>query len=129
MHNCTALVEYEQDGKVKHDSRGKIILPNGVYLDSVPGRTMIERVDEYHQQNLNQVAGLLVSIFSSRESTTMASYTLCNAPESQSYQYRSPRELNLEAHKASLLKELESIKGHITKRKGTAAALTVANVV
>ena len=129
MCNCTVLVEYEQDGKVKCDSQGKIILPNGVYLDLVPGHTMIKRVDEYHRQNLNQVVGLLVSLFSSRESTTTASYTLHNAPERQSYQYRSPRELNLEAHKASLLKELESIEGHITRCKGAAAALTVANMV
>ena len=105
------------------------MLPNGVYLDSVPGCTMIKRVDEYHRQNPNQVAGLLVSLFSSRESTSMASYTLCNTPERQSYQYRFPRELNLEAHKASLLKELESIKGHIHRCKGAAVALTVANAV
>ena len=129
MRNCTALVEYEQDGKVKRDSRGKIILPNGVYLDSVPGRTMIKRVDEYHRQNPNQAAGLLVSLFSSKESTAAASYTPRSTPERQSYQYRSPRELNLEARRASLLKELESIKGHITRRKCAAAALTVAKAV
>ena len=59
----------------------------------------------------------------------MASYTLRSAPERQSYQYRSPRELSLEACRALLLKELESIEGHITRCKGAAAALTVANAV
>ena len=90
---------------------------------------MIKRADEYHQQNLNQAAGLLVSLFSSRESTAMASYTLWSTPEIQSYQYRSPRELNVEACRVSLLKESESIEGHITRHKGAAAALTVAKVV
>ena len=90
---------------------------------------MIERVDEYHRQNPNQAVGLLVSLFSSRESTAAASYTPCSAPERQSYQYRSPRELDLEACRASLLKELESIEGHITRRKGAAAALTMAKAV
>ena len=49
--------------------------------------------------------------------------------QQQSYQYRSPRELDLEACRVLLLNGLESIEGHITRHKGTAVALTITKAV
>jgi hypothetical protein len=32
IHNCTEVLEYIKDGKCKHNTEGKVILPSGAYV-------------------------------------------------------------------------------------------------
>jgi len=142
MHNCAALVEYEHAGKVRKDIRGRIVLPSGTILDTLPGWNIKERVDEWHHFNPNQVAGLMMAIYSASQAAPLDQghsqhhsesprptqvyhdSQRCHEPShsTQVYQYGSSRELDIVAHRASLVKEIESIDAHISKRREAAAA-------
>ena len=49
---CPKVVEYIQAGKCARGPDGRIILPNGSYVpNSVPGRNLMERIDNYRASN------------------------------------------------------------------------------
>lgn len=50
--DCTTLAQYLTEGKVRRNSDGKIVLPNGSFCPrSLPGDTLQARVDEWHRRN------------------------------------------------------------------------------
>jgi len=61
ISTCPHVVTYIADGKVKRNSDGKVVLPNGTFVPrTISGRWLRERVDEWHRQNPDQRAKVTV---------------------------------------------------------------------
>jgi len=53
--NCMEVLEYIKDGKCKHNTEGKVILPGGAYVPrNISGQWLHDRIDEWHCCNPNQ---------------------------------------------------------------------------
>lgn len=50
IRQCPRVPDFIQAGKCVRDAQGKILLPNGNFVHSgIPGRNLMERVDNYHR--------------------------------------------------------------------------------
>ena len=49
---CPKVNEYIQAGKCARNAEGRLVLPNGWFVpNSIPGRNLMERIDNYHAAN------------------------------------------------------------------------------
>lgn len=58
IRQCPRVLEFVQAGKCIRDPQGKVLLPNGNYVNnSLTGRNIMERVENYHRMTSGQPSG------------------------------------------------------------------------
>jgi hypothetical protein len=54
---CGTVDKYIKVGKCKRNFEGKVVLPSGAFVGrDISGQFLIQRIDEWHRQHLNQLA-------------------------------------------------------------------------
>jgi hypothetical protein len=49
IQECAMVQEYINAGKCKQNDEGKVVLPNGLFVQhDIPGRWLRDRIDEWH---------------------------------------------------------------------------------
>lgn len=57
IKDCPVVNEYIAAGKCKRNIEGKVVLSTGAYVPrEIPGTLLMERIDEWHRRNPNQLA-------------------------------------------------------------------------
>jgi hypothetical protein len=57
IKDCKVVDEYIAAGKCRRNTEGKIVLSTGAYVSrDIPGTLLMERIDEWHRRNPNQLA-------------------------------------------------------------------------
>ena len=52
IRDCKIVLQYIQDGKIKKNSEGKVVLTNGIFVPrTIPGEWLRDRIDEWYRQN------------------------------------------------------------------------------
>lgn len=68
IRDCTIVDDYTKAGKSKKNHEGKIVLLSGAFVPrDVPGQWLMNRINKWHRQNLNQLAvALMVNTINKR---------------------------------------------------------------
>jgi len=109
INNCKKILEYIASGKCKRNAEGKVVLPNGYYIPrDIPGRWLIERIDEWHKRNPGQVVTgtMLHEITSTATLVPTQAHILANRGEPTSAKF----EFSAEDRIAALEAEIYSLK-------------------
>jgi hypothetical protein len=74
---CSTVQEYINTGKCKRNDEGKVVLPNRLFVQcDIPGHWLRDRIDEWHRQNLGQVAAqMMYNLLSNGTPQTFSTYT------------------------------------------------------
>jgi len=117
MRDCALIAKYMQDGKIKRNSDGKIILSTGAFIPrTIEGQWMKDRVDEWHRLNPNQLAmGMLSSNASPSTEQLMYEIHSASAPStSGASTSRSTFQLSKDDKIAMLEYELNALRQKTT---------------
>lgn len=112
ISNCPEIQEYIKAGKCRRNTEGKVVLPSGAWIPrEIPGKNIIERIDEWHRRNPNQLA--TASLFNAVSTRLVEQETLFQ-PNNVTYQLSSKDRI------ATLQAELY----HLKNRKAAAGMRT-----
>ncbi|KAF8871518.1 hypothetical protein BD779DRAFT_1453911, partial [Infundibulicybe gibba] len=91
---CPVAEQYVQDGKIRRNHENRIVLSTGAYIPGpIQGRTMQERVDEWHRRNPGQLAAGRLSSNANPTSQMIYSINTVSTPRSANT-YHYGREVN-----------------------------------
>ena len=79
IRDCKVVERYIEDGKVRRNGEGRIILSSGAFVPrNIPGEWLANRVDEWHRRNPGQLTTAKIS--SNANSTDQLIYQLHSLP-------------------------------------------------
>ena len=68
IRECLIVDDYIRAGKCMRNDEGKVVLPNGNYVSrEIPGKTLQERVEEWHRRNPNNLGAAITLLHTIKE--------------------------------------------------------------
>jgi hypothetical protein len=112
--NCDKVTEFATAGKCKRNQEGKVVLPSGSFVPrDIPGKWLMDRVNEYHRRFPNQLAAIALMHTIARAPTPVLASSLSR----NTYQLSaSDRIANLEAELFNLRARKQPPASHMRTR-------------